>query len=95
MSLAITPSPFLATDENVNLFPVPSECTVAQAAEFLDMSEACVTELLRDQIIISRLANGERLIQRDSLLEYGMEYREGLEALAEIAQMSQEMGLYD
>jgi len=97
MSLAITPSsPFLTTGEqDVGLFPTASEYTVAQAAKFLNMSEECVSELLRDEIITSRLVNGERLVQWDSLQEFEAEYREGREFMAEITQWAQEMGLYD
>ena len=97
MTLTVTPShSFPATDgQTFDLFPVPSECTVAQAAKFLDMSEGCVEELLEDGIIVSRLKNGERLVHRDSLLEFGTDYREGLAILAEITRESQEMGLYD
>jgi len=96
MSLAITPTPFLATDgQNLGLFSMPSELTVAQAAKFLDMSEGCVNEFLDDEIIAFRLVNDERWVQRDSLLEFEADYREGREFMAEITQMAQEMGLYD
>ena len=97
MTIAVAPShPFLATEsQTFDMFPALSECTVAQAAQFLDMSEGCVEELLDDAIIESRLKNGERLVQRDSLVKFGTDYREGLAVLAEITQMSQEMGLYD
>ena len=93
---AIPSQPFLATNDlNVGLCPVSSELTVAQAAQFLDMSEGCVNELLRDEIITSRLTEGKRLIQWDSLLKFRAEYRVGREAMAEITRWSQEMGLYD
>jgi len=93
---AIPSSPFLATtDLNTDLFLTMSECTVAQAAEILDMSEGCVNELLRDKIIASRMLNGNRLVLRDSLLEFEARYRKRLAAVAEISREWQEMGLYD
>ena len=88
-------SPFLMTDGSVGIVHAPTECTVAQAAKFLDMSEGCVNEFLDDEIIAFRLKNGERLVQWNSLLEFEAEYREGREAMAEITRWSQEMGLYD
>jgi len=96
MSLTIASSPpFLATGEPGGIVHAPTECTVAQAAEFLDMSEGCLHELLDDEIITFRLKNGERWVQWDSLLEFELEYREQGEALAEMTRWSQEMGLYD
>ena len=97
MSLTVTPSsPFLATDEqSVGLFPLPSELTVAQAAKLIDASEGYIDELLDTGFVAFRLENGRRLVRRDRLLEHEAEYQEGLKGLAEITQMSQEMGLYD
>jgi len=97
MSIAAAPShTFSIIDKrNIGVSPAVSECTVAQAARFLDMSEGCVNELLRDNVIHSRLVAGERLVQWESLKNFGADYRAGLEALAEISQEWQEMGLYD
>ena len=98
---AIPSSPFLASQSlrteslHTDSFPTVSECTVAQAAKILDMSEGCVNELLRDKIIASRIVNGKRLVQQDSLMAFEAEYREGREAMADITRWSQEMGLYD
>ena len=97
MTLTVLPShPFLATSEpDIDLFPTMSECTVAQAAQILDMSEGCVEELLDDNVIEYRQIGDERLVQRDSLQEFNTDYREGLKVLAEITLEWQEMGLYD
>ena len=97
MALTIPPpTSFLTTAEpNIGVLSMVTECTIAQAAKILDMSEGCVNELLRDETILSRQINGERLVQMDSLLAFEMEYREGLETLAEITRLSQEMGFYD
>jgi hypothetical protein len=96
MTLTIS-SPTLLADagQNIDLFPVSSELTVAQAAKLLNMSVGCLDELLDDEIITSRLENGKRLIQMDSFLEFEAEYRERLKALAEMTRWDQEMGLYD
>ena len=97
MSYAITTPPFLmgADDQGVRLFPASSEWTVSQAAKLLDMSEECVNELLDIGILEFRQDGGRRLLKGDRLLEYEAEYREGKEAMAEITQWAQEMGLYD
>ena len=95
MTFTISP-PFEAIGEQgMELFPSVSELTVAQAAQLLDMSEGCVNELLDDEIIKFRLEQGQRWVQRDSLLEFDAEYREKRKAMAEITRWSQEMGLYD
>lgn len=97
MSLTFTPpSPFLATGEqDISLFPMMPECTVAQAARLLDMSEACVNGLL-DLGAIKYTEDGEhRLIKRDDLIEYGQNYKRKNAAVDRIVRMSQEMGLYD
>ena len=85
----------IADGQSISMSPMVSELTVAQAARLLDMSEGCVNELLRDNIIHSRLVAGERLVQWDSVKSFGADYRAGLDALAEISQEWQEMGLYD
>jgi len=97
MSLTVAPPrPFLATNERTfDRFSVSSECSVIQAAEFLDMSAGCVEELLDAGVLTFRFDGEQRWVKRDRLLEYGADYREGLEALAELSQISQEMGLYD
>ena len=97
MSLTVTPSsPFLATDgQNVGLFPPPSELTVAQAAKLLDMSEACLNELLDIDVLEFRQENGERFILWSRVLEFDQEQKRMETGLNEIVRMSQEMGLYD
>jgi len=93
---AIPSPPFLATNDlSTELFPAVSECTVAQAAKILDMSEGCVNEYLDDGIIAFRLVNGKRLVQWDSLLEFEAEDREMKETMEDITRWAQEMGLYD
>jgi len=97
MSLTVTPpTSFLTTDsQNIGLFPMPSELTVAQAARFLDGSEGLVNELLDDGLITFRLENGERLVQWNRLLEYAQEEKRSNAAAASLFRFFQEMGLSD
>ena len=96
MSLTITSSPpFLATGEPVGIVHAPTECTVAQAAEFLDGPENLVNAWLDDGLIVFRLKNGERLVQWNSLLEFKKEQEWMHEGLIKIVRLSEEMGLYD
>ena len=77
------------------MFPMPSELTVAQAAKILDMSVACLDDMLDDGIIESRRENGMRLIQPDSFWEFESGYRKRRETMAELTRLAQEMGMYD
>ena len=77
------------------MFPTVSECTVAQAAQFLGGTEGLVNELLDAGLIASRLEDGEHLIQWDSLANYRQERKRRHAALDEMVSMNQEMGLYD
>ena len=96
MSLTITPSPFLTTDEPcVRVFPMSSELTVAQAAEFLNMSERHLSDLLTAGHIAFRLENGERLVHQNSLVEYEQELERKNAALNELFRLFQEEGLSD
>jgi hypothetical protein len=96
MTLTIPSSSFLAeAGTDMDLFPVPSDFTVAQAAKILDMSEACLNEYLDNGIIEFREDAGCRLIDREYLIEYkrGCDFRRA--GLIEIMRLSEEMGLYD
>ena len=97
MTLTVVPtSVFPATDgQGIALSPVVSECTVAQAAEFLDMSERILNGLLDNALIAFRLENGARLVQWSSILDYQQMRERRREGLAQIVRWDQEMGLYD
>ena len=97
MTLTALPShPFLATGKpDIDLFPMSAECTVSQAAEFLDVSVDFVRELLEDELVLSRRENGECLIEWNSLRDYRKEWERVKEGIAEIVRLDQEMGLYD
>ena len=79
----------------MDVCPTVSECTVAQAAEILDVPEACVDSWLNLGRIAFRLDDGERMILRDSLQDFEERWQRRRAALAEMVCMNQEMGLYD
>jgi len=81
--------------QDVDLFPMPSELTVAQAAKYLDGAEGLVEELLNAGQIAFHWENGERLVQWDSLLNYARNEKRRFDALAKMVQWEQEVGLYD
>jgi len=96
MTFTTMPSSLLMpVGQDVDLFPMPSELTVAQAARMLGVSEAGIDEYIDDGIIESRWENGKRLIQWDSLVKFYQKRKWMEEGLNEIVRMSQEMGLYD
>ena len=97
MTATIVPSyAFLASDgQDINLFPTMTECTVAQAAQFLRVSEGCVDELLKDDIVAFRTENGELLIQWDSLSAFEQRRASKRAAVDDVVRLSEEMGLYD
>jgi hypothetical protein len=97
MTLTAAPSSVFPTIDGrgIGLSPAVSECTVAQAAEFLDMSERRLNALLDDERIAFRLENGERLVQWSGILDYEQMRKRREAWLDEMAQWDQEMGLYD
>ena len=97
MSLTITPSSSFLTigGQGIDLSSMAAECTVSEAAGFLNMTEHHLSNLLAAGHIVSRLENGNRLIQWDSLLDFEQKRTLRREALAEMVRENQEMGLYD
>jgi len=96
MSLTTTPvSPFLATDGSAGMVYAPTECTVAQAAEFLRISECRLNDLLDAGRIAFRQENDVRLVQWSNLREYKQKRALRRAWLEETVRMNQEMGLYD
>jgi len=81
--------------QDIDLFPVSSDLTVAQAADRLQFSENHLSDLLNAGLIASRLENGKRLVPLSCLLEYE-QMRKGRRAwLKEQVCENQEMGFYD
>jgi AraC-like DNA-binding protein len=84
-----------ADDQTIALFPSLSELTIAQTANFLHMSERHVNDLLDMGEFAFREENGERLVQRDSLLDFEQERERVGRVLDEMVRWNQEMGFYD
>ena len=96
MSLTAPLSSVLSTGAlDIGIVSTMSECTVAQAAEFLNMSERHLNNLLNAGYIAFRQENGERLVLLDSMLEYEQEIERRHESLNRMIRWNQEMGLYD
>ena len=95
MSLAAPVShSFLTTDEqNVDLFPLPTELTVAQAAIMLGVSDGYVVELLADDMIEHRQEGARRLINRDELFAYKQKRERRRAECEELMSMFREMGI--
>ena len=101
MTIAAMPSSLLMPDGlDIDLFPMPSELTVAQAVAVLcmsdlNMSERRLNDILDDGKLEFRLENGERFISMDTLLGYVQMRKSRQVWLDEMARENQEMGLYD
>ena len=95
MSLTALSHPVLPDGQDVALFPVSSELTVAQAAEFLCTTERHLNDLLSAGRIAFRLENGKRLVQGGSLLEFEQWRERGHATVDQMMRWNQEMGLYD
>jgi len=95
MPLTTPLSPFLAADGSAGIVYMPTECTVAQAAEFLRMSERRLNDLLDAGRIAFRQENDVRLVQWNNLLEYKQRRTRRRAWLEEMVRMNQEMGFYD
>ena len=81
--------------QDVDLFPIPSELTVAQAARILDISGTCIDELIGLGVLKYRQEGTRYWIDRDRLFEYKHDWERGYAWLSELTRESQEMGLYD
>ena len=103
MSFTIAPSPqnFLAANDfsiDPLLLPtteLPSELTVAQAAQILDMPEGGILELFKLGVLDCRQEGTRRFTDRDKLLAHKHDRDIGRAWLDEMAREDQEMGLYD
>jgi hypothetical protein len=95
MSLAVSSHSILTDAQDVGSFPVSSECTISQAANFLRTSEGYVTELLDDGLIEYRQKEGQRFVQWNSLADFEQERERRYKGLERIFQQFREMGLND
>ena len=96
MTIAAMPSSLLMTvGQDVDLFPMPSELTVAQAARIIDMSERRLNDILDAGHIAFQQKGNERLIHWDNLLQFKQWQKDTFATLEEMVRRDQEMGLYD
>ena len=95
MSLTAAPLHTFPTIDRRDTSPAVSELTVAQAARLIDVSEGFVDELLKAKRVVFRLEDGERLIERNSLVDYWQERKRRHTALDELFRLFQEEGLSD
>jgi len=103
MTFTIVPPPrtFLAANDFsidpllLQATELPSELTVAQAAQILDMPEGGILEMFKLGILDCRQEGTRRFTDRDKLLEYKREYDRLGVALDEMVRENQEMGFYD
>jgi len=92
---AAPPLTFLATsDFNIDRSPLPTELTVAQAAQILDMPEGAILEMFKLGILECRQEGTQRLTDRDKLFAYKRNRDIGYAWLDEMALEDREMGLY-
>ena len=74
----------------------PTEMTTTQAAEYLDVSRPFVVKLIKQQLLPCRMINKHRRIPTAALRKYKEKmFREAKSAADELAQLSQDLGLYD
>jgi len=93
---ATLPTSFLMPHgQDIDLFQMPSELTIAQAAKMLDSREGLIHELIEDGLIACRVKNGERLVQLDSLVEYRQEWERRMTQADKLFSMFREAGMSD
>ncbi len=78
------------------LQPLPREMTTNQAAEFLDVSRPFVIKLVRRGELPCRMVGTHRRIPTEALVQYRERmFEQARQAADEMAQLSQEAGLYE
>jgi excisionase family DNA binding protein len=76
--------------------PLPTEMTTTQAADFLDVSRPFVVKLIKRGELPCRKVGTHHRIPTPALLAYREKmYQRAKQAADEIAQLSQELALYD
>lgn len=86
----------LAQGNAVTLTPIHKELTTQQAADILGVSRPFLVKLLEEGKLPFRRLHKHRRIKLQDLLEFkNREDNLRLQALAELTQLTQELGLYD
>ena len=78
-----------------DVYPLLSELTVSQAANFLKISDQRMEKLLDAGFIAFREEDGNRMIESNSLFEYDRRKKLARLAMRQMTCEAQEMGLYD
>ncbi len=86
----------LATENAIDLVPMPREATIAQAADFLDASKEEVEELIQEGRIAAIDDVRPRRIRLTDLIAFrNEEDAERRRALEDLIRLNQAIGLYD
>jgi excisionase family DNA binding protein len=76
--------------------PLPKEMTTTQAADFLDVSRPFIIKLVKRGELPCRMVGKHRRIPSDALLAYREKmFQQARSAADEMAQLSQDSGLYE
>ena len=96
MTFTTTLSPPISITQSIDdIFPVSSELTIAQAATILGIPKPDLIELLDSGEIESCTFGNRRMVSAASIYDYNRETaRLQDEALDELTQQAQELGVY-
>ena len=76
--------------------PIRSELTTQQAADLLNVSRPYLVKLIDQDVIPSRKVGVQRRLLLDDVIAYKkVMYAKQLQGMAELTELSQELGLYD
>jgi excisionase family DNA binding protein len=86
----------MAQGKAVDVVSLETELSTQQAADLLNVSRPFVVKLLGEGVLPHRLVGSHRRVLLEHVLEYKEQTkRKRREALRELTQLSQELGLYD
>jgi len=86
----------LASERTVAVEPFERLISIAEAARILNMSPAAVESVIDRKELTETLIDGRRMLDIGDIVAFGVQHHARmLNGLDELAQMSQEMGLYD
>jgi len=86
----------LSRGQAVTIIPINKEVTTQEAADILNVSRPYLIKMLEEEKIPYVTVGAHRRIPLHTLLDYKQRRdEERLEAIREMAQMSQDLGIYD
>jgi excisionase family DNA binding protein len=87
---------YLAHDQAVTILPISKDLTTQEAADILNVSRPYLIKLLEEGAIPFTKTGSHRRVPLADLLAYKQQWKtRRRKALAELTQLSQDMGLYD